>query len=313
MSSRSLAGALSVLALAAMLGGGGYLYWKLHLKQQDTAQRLEQTQASLAKTAQILAALKEEHQTLSSEYDTLKERWKTTDEQLQRITTESTELKTQVASLSTERAALQRQVDETKVEQNRLQGQLKTREQELASSKTARATLETQLSEVAVRAITPFELQQVASAIAEQQMEHTRLTDRLERLSRDYEQLASAAPAARQGEIVVGQPRSPARASPDAARSARLYRDLGDAYLTTNRYAEAARMFEQSLTLHEDPEVHSRLAFLYSRLLHNPTEAARHAAMASDRDEVTAGLAAASRADGLPRKSTRLVWRWLTQ
>ena len=310
---RGLTAALSVVMVITLLGAGGYLYWKLHLREQETAQRLEESQASLGKTQGSLSTLQEEHQRLSQDYDTLNGRWKATEEQLEQVKREAERLSTQLTALTTERTDLKRQVADGVREETRLQGQLKMTEQQIASSQAERAVLEAALSETAARAITPEELRQLAGTIAAQREEHARLQGRVEKLSQAYEQLARTGSPTQQAEVAVGQPTSPARSSPEEIRSARLYRDLGDAYLATTRYAEAAGMFEQSLTLKEDPEVHSRLAFLYGRLLHDPVRAARHAARSSNHDDVTAGLAAASRADGLPRKNTRLVWRWLTQ
>ena len=107
----------------------------------------------------------------------------------------------------------------------------------------------------------------------------------------------------------VLQPPAPS----DVHRSAQRYRRLGDAYLATYQYPNAADAYEQALTFRDDPDTHARLAFLYSRLLHNPEKAQRHTAAAVARDPTSTTLGATAGAQGLPRKGWRLLWAWLTQ
>ncbi len=89
---------------------------------------------------------------------------------------------------------------------------------------------------------------------------------------------------------------------------------IADQFLTQYPYhAKAANVLEQSLTFQDDPDVHSKLAFLYSQLLHNRRKAEQHLALASPSDPAISTLGGAASAYGLARSDWQLFWQWLTQ
>jgi len=92
-------------------------------------------------------------------------------------------------------------------------------------------------------------------------------------------------------------------------------RRLGDAYLAAYQYPQAVEAFEHALTFEENPTVHAKLAFIYSRILHNPDKAQPHVALAASnrQDPTVTALGSMANAEGLPRRGWRLLWAWLTQ
>jgi len=94
---------------------------------------------------------------------------------------------------------------------------------------------------------------------------------------------------------------------PEGRRSARAYRQMGEAFANVQEYQKAAQALERSLTFRDDPAVHQELALLYGQYLHDPDPAARHAQASTHRPP------AQPSSNDLPRKSWRLTWQWLTQ
>ena len=179
-------------------------------------------------------------------------------------------------------------------------------EADSAAVEAENVLLEQQLQETASAALSPAEVQQLTQAVARAQAEASRRREQLAMLSRAYEQAVQApSPKAAKG------PQPPS--SSEAQRSASRYRRLGDSYLAAYQYPKAAGAYEQALRFKDDPDTHTKLAFLYSRLLHNPAQAQRHLAQAATRDPTSTTLRVTPGAQGLPRKSWQLLWSWLTQ
>lgn len=301
---------VSALVLSAG-GGGGWLLWR---HQQHTLQQLRATQLTLTTRDATLKTLEDEHQRLSESYDTLKDRWTAADAQAQQLSRASAEQTKQLATLTTDRAKTQQQLEETKKDKQQLLRQLNALEQHAADAGAKHSALKSQLDDLAVHSLTPAEAEQLAQSHVRSVEERHRLADRLATLSRTVEQLVQSQ---EQLEAQVMKRKGPSQGRaptyPSAQRLAGLYQDLGKSYLATYQYAKAADALERSLTFQDDLDTHNRLAFLYSRLLHNRQKAEQHLAKASSTDHSTSTLGGAASAYGLPRNEWQLLWQWLTQ
>jgi tetratricopeptide (TPR) repeat protein len=300
MNPRNIARLLGTLLLGTMLGAGGWYLWKLRRHAQATAHRLQETQQSLKHTQETLALTEEERSELLLAYDELKGRLAKADEELTQLKHTSTQTTVQLSTLTSDRNTLMKQLDEAEQQTGHLDEQIKTLEAEYAAVEAEKISLEQQLQEAASASLSPAEVQQLTQAAARSQGEAARLREQMVALSRAYEQIVQAP-----------KPQPPAPS--DVHRSALRYRQLGDAYLAAYQYPKAAEAYEQALTVKDDPDTHTRLAFLYSRLLHDPRKAQRHTAAASDRDPTSTTLGVTAGAQGLPRKNWRLIWHWLTK
>ena len=342
---------LLVAVLVLIVGAGSWQWIQiLHTQQRQASQRLVEAQGALAEREQALTVLEEERRKLSDSYDALKERWTKAEQQLQNVTQESSKMTTEMAALSQERADLKRtlerttgQVTETQRQSHELQQRVATLQQEIDEEATQKQALETAFREATQHLLTRAELEQVAQAFAQQRGKEKQLSQRTEELTGAYEQLvadqdrpallAPPTPPPPVGVIMPlraqePRPQRPIRLSeavttagelPHTERRlndqelARLYRTRGEAHLATHQYPKAAAAFEQSLVLEDDPSVHVKLAFIYSRFLHDAEKAQRHTLKTPSADPSVTALGGFARANGLPRKSRKLVWQWLTQ
>lgn len=309
----------SVTALA--LGAGGWWSWQLYRHDRQTIRQLEETTATLAKRQETLTMVEDERQKLSQAYDELKERWTKTDNELQQLTQTSAQQAKELVVLSRERADLQRQLAEAKRQRTLLEAQVGALKQNVAAAETANAVLEAQLKETMHRSLTRAEVEQLAMIIAQRQQDEQHLQTQVLELSHAYEALATstedlrtqvAQQPARKGSSRTAAPSRAASPGLDFRRSARLYRDLGEAHLAMRQYDKAASAFEESLRWQDDPDIHARLEFIYTRLLPNQEKAVYHAARAPTGETELTPLDSIASVHGYPRDDRRLVWQWLT-
>ena len=294
-----IAGLMAVLLLVA---AGGWYLWTLRRQTRATSQRLQETQQSLRDTQTTLAATEDERRELLAAYDELKGRLTTADGELTQLRNASAKMTSELTALASDRTALTKQLDDVTEQTRHLQDAMTAIDVEYATVEAEKVSLQQQLQKAASDALAPEEVQQLTQTVGRVQGEADRLREQMVVLSRAYEQLAQApSPSA-------GKPAT------DDGRLAQRYRRLGDVYLATYQYPRAAQAYERALTLKEAPDMHTRLAFLYSRLLHNPEKAQRHAAAAAAyQDPASTTLNATPGAQGLPRKSWQLLWSWLKQ
>ena len=317
----------------AILGAGGWWVARLH---RQTVQRLRQTQTALEEKAASLALLEDERQRLSADYETLKTRWTKTNEELTQLSAASTQTKNELASVTNERATLQQRLAATERQHAALQTQVAQLHRQMEEESRRRASLEAQLTAAAASGLTRAEVEQLSDLTALQDRQASALGERMEALSHAFEQLAwkhielqeAAGQSAPPGpapslaestdtSAVDGAPISRPEAKQrqrQAEELAKRYQHIGEFCLAAYQYPRAADAFERSLTYKDNPKVHATLAFLYGRLWPNPEKAAWHADRAPS-DAMTAQdvLDPTTTAQGFPRKTRKLVWRWLTR
>jgi len=301
---------LTVVLLLFTLAIGAGSWWVLRLRQQQrgTLKRLQEANAQLEAKRTALSALETQHHQLSDEYNTLKARWNRTDQELQQLAHASAQMKTELTALSGERSGLQQQVEaavqrskEGAIERQALQQQLAALRRELQEIEANREAVAAQLDELVSRSPTPAELAQLSETFTRQRQEVAQLTERVGALSRAAE------------EAEMPRPSHPPTSAEDARQQALRYRQFGERYLATYQYPKAAKAFERSLTYRDDPLVHAKLAFLYSRLVPNQQKWAYHAAHAPPGYPAQLALDGTAGTQGLPRSSRRLFWDWLTK
>lgn len=299
---RRIAPLLGALLVMALFGVGGWYLWTLRRQGQAMAHRLATTHETLQSTQETLSRAEAERSELVLAYDELKGRLAKADTERAQLQQASTRMASQMATLTSDRTALTKQLDDVTQQAGRLDEQITTLEADYAAVEAEKAALEQQLEAASSAALPPAEVQRLTQAVESAQDEAARLREQMVVLSRAYE------------ELVRPPIRSAVGSAADARRSAQRYRRLGDAYLAAYQYPKAANAYEQALALREAPDLHTRLAFLYSRLLHNPTQAQRHLAAASPtNDPSSTTLGVTPGAQGLPRTGWRLLWSWLTQ
>ncbi len=126
------------------------------------------------------------------------------------------------------------------------------------------------------------------------------------------EEIAAAARIVQERRRIDGLvPQFPERERLSPGEQAERYWTLGESYFVAHQYLEAAEAFETSLHYEDHPAIHAKLVFIYGRMLHDETRAAAHRVEAGSIDPVRAGLTNYAKTYGLPRKSFRLVRRWL--
>lgn len=323
------------VALVAASAGGGYLIMRLRAQAAQTSARLQETQGSLQRNRDALKQLEQEHGALSESFETLKTHWKEADEERARLQRSSAQLLEELATLHKKQEAFQRQAEEATQAKQAVTGQLATLQQHLDEQQVAQRRLEAEVHEAKAQALTPEEALQLSQAVQIERRRTAQLSEEMATLSRAYERVAQAhhqmletqrpgAPLAsdsatdavlppgppRPEEMVREHPRQePLRENPNLAAR---YRTLAASYAGAYQYAEAVRLYERSLAYEDDPGVHTQLAFIYGRVLHDSERAAWHGARADARDPVRAGLSPMASQRGLPRSDWRLLWRWLT-
>lgn len=326
---------LGTLGLLLLLGSGTWLVLSLQKQNNQTRQALLQTKAELDEKAQSLAMVEDERQKLSSEYDALKGRWAKTDEELRQATVASQRVQEQLMTASRERMALQQRIDDNEKRQAALQSEMAQLQTKMSAEASQRFALEAQVKEAAASGLTRAELEQLAAVSAKQASQSKELEERMESLSHAFEQLAwkhielqeatgQAAPAgpsplAEEPGLAPMDNTSPLageqqqQSKRQAKELARRYRHLGEFCLAAYQYPQAADAYEKSLSYKDDPKVHASLVFIYSRLMIDPEKAALHAAFASeDRANAEHAFKKANTLSGMPRKTHRVVWDWLT-
>lgn len=292
----------AILLIGTTLGAGGWYLWQLRRQGEATARHLQEAQRSLQETQDTLTATEQERRELLLAYDELKGRLTKADDGLAQLRNASAKMTSELIALISDRTALTNQLDDVTEHTDRLQDAMTAIEAEYAAVEAEKVSLQQQLRGVSSHALTPEETRQLTQTVTRVQGEADRLREQMAVLSRAYEQLAQAPASSTQ------------KPAADDVRSAKRYRRLGDLYLATYQYPKAAQAYEHALTLKEAPDMHTRLAFLYSRLLHNPEKAQRHAAAsAAYQDPASTSLGVTPGAQGLPRKGWRLLWSWLTQ
>lgn len=309
--------------LLLVLGGVGWVGWRGYGWSRDMRQRLAATEAELTQRQNSLTLVEEERQKLSGAYETLKTRWTESDKALQELTHSSKQMTTELATISTERSGLAHRLEASSREQQLLQEKIAALQREAASTESARTALQSQVHEVIIRSLSPNELQQLTNALIQQQSAEEQREGQLAELSRAYEELAThsidsaLASTSSSSHRVRAAGADTTRMRPNglpAQQAARLYRNLGESYLATTQYPKAAEAFEQSLQWEENPTVHGKLAFLYSRFIHNREKAEYHAARApAGQPSAVTALGSTAKEQGYPRSGWQLIWQWLTQ
>ena len=301
------------------MGVGGWYLWKLQERQRLTLSRLAETQASLAQSQQTMTLIEDERRKLAEAYETLRGRWNASDEELGRLKQAAGRMTKDLATVATERSGIAKDLERSRQAMADIRSQVDALQVELTASDARKAELETQLKEAASTSLTPAEVEQLGLALAQSQDEQEQLRAKLLELSRAYEAMAVAPAPAPVTSGAKQQSQAAAAASPEAEavaaqQQAGRYRLLGEAYLASHRYPEAAEAFEQSLAYVDDPAVHTNLVFLYSRILSNPDKAVFHRARApSQVDATTETLRTTAGTHALPRNSRKLLWEWLTK
>ncbi len=309
--------------LLLVMGGVGWLWWKGYGWSRDMRQRLVSTKVELAQRQNSLTLVEEERQKLSDAYEALKTRWTESDKELQTLTHTSKQMTTELATLSTERSDFAHRLEASSNEQRLLQEQIAALQQEVASTASDRTALQSQVHAAAIRSLSPNELQQLTDALAQQHSAEDQRKEQLAELSHAYEELATRSADSAPASTASSSYRARVDGA-DATRTlptglnsqqaARLYRNLGESYLATTQYPKSAEAFERSLQWEDNPAVHGKLAFLYSRFVHNREKAAYHAARApAGRPLVVTALGSTAKEQGYPRSGWQLIWQWLTQ
>jgi len=314
------------LLLVSVVGGGGWFLQRLETQLHGTTQRLVETETSLAQSQESLTTLEAERKKLSDAYDALKVQLTKTEEERKQAAHQSEQLTANLDQLSKDRAQIQHDLEAAKGTQGQLKQQADALYNEVANTEAKKTTLELQLKEAQVR-VNELEAQS-QQLTQERQVEETRLRGQLAELSHAYERLARV-PGAESEELTlpaladrapaVAHEQTPVSAAAETVRPrtpggeqlARHYRDLGESYLATEQYRKAAEAFERSLLYHDDPDVHTRLEFIYTRLLPSPQQARRHALLASPDRHSLSGLQGSANAQGLPRSGWQFLWDWL--
>ncbi len=294
---------LGLLFVAITVGAGGWWVMRLREEQRATTKRLQETAAQLETKGASLSMLEEEHHRVSDEYDTLKARWAETDQALQQLTQSSAQMRTELATLSNERASLQHKVEEAADKQQALHKQFASLREKVMEEAASRAAAEAELAQVASSSLTLAEAEQLSEAFARQRQEAARLTERMDAMSHEVEQMA-----------FMSSPESDVPAAGgDTHQQALRYRQLGELHLAHYQYPKAAEAFERSLRHEDHPMVHAKLAFIYSRFIPNQQKWAHHAAHAPPGYPAQLALESTASVQGLPRSSSKLLWRWLTE
>jgi len=312
---------LGVAVCVLALGTAGYALYMNYTKRQELAGQLATTRATLEERQRALTKLEEQRQHLAQQYEDAQRKQTASEADVVRLTQERQHLNTQVTTLSKEHSEASKALKETDTK-------LATLREELASLDRAHQTLqeEKQALERAVmhrdaKSLTTAELEQVSKELASRDAAKEELVQQLADLSGDYERLAQDRQQLVQG--IDAHPPEPGTtwASQLAAWATGLgsreetlasqYKEVGEGYLRIGDYARAAEAFEQSLQLREDPELHTHLAFLYSRFLHQGDLARQHTAQSPTLPSLQPGDA--SRAQHMPRSGWQLLRDWLTQ
>lgn len=329
---RRLLGVLAFFLLLAALGAAGWRAWQLQQRQQQLDARLAATQAHLTEKEQSFTMIEQERQKLSEAYDTLRERWSTSDEELQKLKQATGRMTLELTGVTQERADLAQRFEVAQSQTKAIKEQIEVLERQFLEVEASKATLEVQLKDVAAASLSPAEVEQLGLALARQQEEEQRLKEQLADLSRAYEAVAQQGPGQAAAPPVPAVRPAPAAKAPPASaadaiaeadvaqelderqRLADRYRELGTTYLASHRYPEAVQAFEESLRYLDDPTVHTRLAFIYGRLLSNPEKSAYHLAQSPHGvDPATSTLRSASEGSGVPRSHRKLFWDWLVK
>lgn len=319
---RRAVGLVGFLLVFAAMGVGGFFLWKLQERQRLTLRRLGETQAALEQHQQTMTLIKDERRTLADAYETLRTRWSSSDEELGRLKAAAGRMTKDLAEVSNDRTSMSKELLKSREELAGMRSQLDGLQSELLLTEMRKAELETQLKDAASSTLTPAEVEQLGLALARSQDEQDALRAKLLELSRAYESMAVAPSPGLSDSGQAPRPAADALSGETSARDeaiavqerATRYRLLGEAYLASHRYPEAAEAFEQSLAYVDDPDVHTHLVFLYSRILHNPEKAVFHRARAPSRiDATTTSLQTTAGATNLPRNQRKLIWEWLTK
>lgn len=304
--------------LLCVVALGGWVVWAQRQQHLQATQQLQRTQSALTEKDTLLTTLQDEQQRLAEAYDTLKARWAQGEAQVKQLTDTAAQRAKETEALSRTRSSLEQQLQETRAAQAQLQQQLQGLQRDVTAKAAETTSLTQHLKDLDRRAMTEAELEQLAALLEEGQQQQAFLKERILEISNAYEVLARRelpAPATPAKSAKAAKPPAPnARVSSVQQRKAAdLQRQLGDIYVAAYQFDKAAQAFEQSLALHDDPNVHAQLAFIYNRFLHNEERANRHVALALGVEPATRALDPMAHQQGLPRRDERLVWKWLIQ
>ncbi len=312
---------LGVAVCVLALGTAGYALYVNSTKRQELTAQLGKAEAALTTRQHALDEVEAQRQHLAQQFDDVQQRQKAADADVARLTQERQDLAAQVTTLTSEHSTQAQQLKQTDEQLARLREEMETLAHSRESLQAEKRALEQTMTARDRKALTRAETDQLSDALAQQAAQKQQLAQQLADLSGDYERLAQDRKQLVQG--IDAHPPEPGStwASQLAAWATGLgtredtlasqYKDVGEGYLRIGDYARAAEAFEQSLKLREDPELHTQLAFLYSRFLHQGDLARQHTAQSPTLPSLQPGDA--SRAQHMPRSSWQLLRDWLTQ
>ena len=312
---------LGVAVCVLALGTAGYALYVNYAKRQELTAQLGKAEAALTKRQHALDEVEAQRQHLARQFDAVQQRQKAADADAAQLTQERQDLAAQVTTLTSEHSTQAQQLKQTDEQLARLREEMGTLARAHDTLQAQKRALELAALARDSKALTHAEIDQLSETLVTQEATHQQLAQQLADLSGDYERLAQDRQQLVQG--IDAHPPEPGTtwASQLAAWATGLstreetlasqYKEVGEGYLRIGDYARAAEAFEQSLKLREDPELHTRLAFLYSRFLHQGDLARQHTAQSPTLSSLQPGDA--SRAQHMPRSSWRLLRDWLTQ
>ena len=308
---------LSTVAGLALLGVG---YW-LYDQRARTQVKLRQTEVTLTQKEASLVESEAVRERLHTELGDVQQAAETTRTQLQQTAQDHQRLNEQLGKLLGERLEHFSALQSTKAELADLQRELSLLESSYEAAALGKREAEQALMRRDAKALTRAELEQVMAHLEAQDAERAKLERELAALASDYHQLeedrvqlaqvlTEHPPEGDQAYALQLADWATDLASQEDALAVR-YTEVGEGYARLRDYPRAAKAFERALELQENPELHERLALLYSRYIHNGEAAQQHAAHSAHVPSPKPGDAA--KAQQLPRSGWRHVWNWLTQ
>src|SRR3989338_4117690 len=314
---RLLPAILSVAAGPALRAAG---YW-LYDQRARTQARPREVEATLAQTEASLVESEAVRERLHTEVSSVQQAAEATSTQLAQATQDHQRLNAELGKLLEERREHVDTLQATKMELTDLKRELSLVQTTYETTAREKRRAEEALMRRDAKALTRAELEQVIAHLEAQDAERAKLERELAALSSDYHQLeedrgqlaqvlTEHPPEGDQAYALQLADWATDLASQEDALAVR-YTEVGEGYARLRDYPRAAKAFERALELQENPELHERLALLYSRYIHNGEAAQQHAAHSAHVPSPKPGDAA--KAQQLHRSGWRHVWNWLTQ
>lgn len=303
------------------MGAAGYAVYLNYTKRQAMAKELAAAQTTLAERQRAFKLLQEQQLKLMQEDEETRRKQEASETQVTQLSQERERLNSQVALLAQEQRKGATSLKDAMDQVNWLHADVASMEQEHKRLQEEKHALETAVMRRDRQSLTTAEIEQISQTLAALDAERTRLAQHVEELSHAYEQLADDRRKLAEGMDTHPPEPGSTWASQLAVWATGLgkhedvlairYKEVGQGYLAIHDYGRAADAFEKSLELHDDPALHTELALLYSRFLHNADLAGQHAAASPTIPSMRPGDSA--RAQRMPRSSWQLLRDWLTQ